>query len=546
MKKLASTCLALSFAPIAVYAQEACSIYEVRPNDGLRKIARAAYGSPNYQLIWDANRSVIGNDPNLIRLGAKLELPCEDGTLPSLKSAQSSEAAKAAAEAAEALAKAEADAKAAADAAARATTQAEQARADAEADAKAAAAEAARARADAEAARSKAEQARVTAEAEAKAAEEAVQAATTEAEIARAKAESEARAAELAQARLEEETAARARAEADMKAAQAETAAALAEAKTAAEAEARMEQMAKAAQAEAAQAKADAARAIAQAERRAAELESAAIAAARSEEIAQKTREDVMDLPPMTLVTGNDFAPYTDESLPGGGLFTQLVETAIARAAPDMEYRLFVINDWGSHVEDLLPANIFDAGFPWTRPNCEVEVTLSETDKFRCENFVFSDPYYEVVNGYYTLNDSSYSNAFKYTQFDGARICRPASYSLAPLTTAGLTEPTITLSRPEMALDCFRELAAGNVDVVSMGSKAAWEAIEKLELTSEIVENPNLAHIDTLNVMIHKSNPEVTNYMRMLNAGLQIMRDSGEWYHIVSTGLKAQAARHSN
>ena len=253
-----------------------------------------------------------------------------------------------------------------------------------------------------------------------------------------------------------------------------------------------------------------------------------------------------MDLPAMTFVTGNGFAPYTDEDLPGGGIFTQLVETAIARAAPDLEYRLFFVNDWNSHVEDLLPEQIFDEGFPWTRPNCEVDAAMSYEDKYRCDTFVFSDPFYEVVNGFYTLNDSEFNNAYNYTQFEGARVCRPESYSLTPLMSAGLTEPMITLERPERALDCFRDLADGKVDVVSMGSKAAWDAIEALELSSTVTENQNLAHIDTLNVMIHKANPEVTNYMRMLNAGLQIMRDSGEWYHIVSTGLRAQALRHSN
>ncbi len=117
---------------------------------------------------------------------------------------------------------------------------------------------------------------------------------------------------------------------------------------------------------------------------------------------------------------------------------------------------------------------------------------------------------------------------------------------MTPLAAVGLKEPLVEMVRPETNEDCFQALEDGAVDIVSMGSKMAWDSIEQLGLQDDVVENPNLAHVDTLNVMIHKTNPNAKEYMTMLNAGLQIMRDSGEWYHIVSTGLKEQAVRHSN
>ncbi len=429
MKKLASTCLALALAPMAASAQDACSFYKIQPGDSLREIARTAYGVPNFRPVWDANRSLIGDNPNLIVAGTTLSLPCSDGTLPGTATAES----RAAAEAQRALAKAEAEAKAAA---------------------------------------------KLAADAEAKA---------------------------------EAEAAARARAEAEAKAAIAE-----------------------------------AARAKAEAASKAAEIAAANQAAEDAKKAAKTANVSVANLPRMTFVTGNDFAPYADENLPGGGLFTQLVETAVRRAAPELEYKITFINDWGAHVEDLLPANIFDAGFPWAKPDCGVRSTLSESDLFRCDNFVFSVPFYEVVNGFYSKPGSGYDAAYEYAQFKGARVCRPEALSMTPLAAVGLKEPLIELTRPESNEDCFRALEEGSVDIVSLGSKMAWDAIEVMGLQDSVVENPNLAHIDTLNVMIHKSNPNVKEYMTMLNAGLQIMRDSGEWYHIVSTGLNAQAQRHSN
>src|SRR2546430_16517623 len=52
------------------------SNYTVQPGDTLSSIAQQAYGDANqWQRIYDANKQVIGNDPNLIRPGEVLSIP---------------------------------------------------------------------------------------------------------------------------------------------------------------------------------------------------------------------------------------------------------------------------------------------------------------------------------------------------------------------------------------------------------------------------------------------------------------------------------------
>src|SRR2546421_10469572 len=52
------------------------SNYTVQPGDTLSSIAQQAYGDANqWQKIYDANKQVIGNDPNLIRPGEVLSIP---------------------------------------------------------------------------------------------------------------------------------------------------------------------------------------------------------------------------------------------------------------------------------------------------------------------------------------------------------------------------------------------------------------------------------------------------------------------------------------
>ena len=50
--------------------------YTVQPGDSLFSIAQQAYGDGNqWHKIYDANKQVIGNDPNLIRPGEVLYIP---------------------------------------------------------------------------------------------------------------------------------------------------------------------------------------------------------------------------------------------------------------------------------------------------------------------------------------------------------------------------------------------------------------------------------------------------------------------------------------
>ncbi|TMC98723.1 MAG: LysM peptidoglycan-binding domain-containing protein, partial [Chloroflexi bacterium] len=52
------------------------SNYTVQAGDTLSSIAQRAYGDANqWQKIYDANKQVIGNDPNQIRPGEVLYIP---------------------------------------------------------------------------------------------------------------------------------------------------------------------------------------------------------------------------------------------------------------------------------------------------------------------------------------------------------------------------------------------------------------------------------------------------------------------------------------
>lgn len=244
---------------------------------------------------------------------------------------------------------------------------------------------------------------------------------------------------------------------------------------------------------------------------------------------------------PIAMVTGNGYAPFTDEMLPGGGMMTQLVEMATFRADPGIAYNISFVNDWQAHIDALLPSGAYDLSFPWVRPNCEASM-LSPGDQARCNDFAFSAPFYEIVDGFFAKRDSGLMEVTSTSGFDGKRICRPEGYTTGVLDAAGLTAPAITLVRSEDVEDCFRALSAGEVDLVSVDAEVGDAVVAKLGLISSVGANPHLSTIVSLHVIAHKSNPKAVAMLGQLDAGLIEMYQSGEWYDIVSTALQSQRA----
>lgn len=242
----------------------------------------------------------------------------------------------------------------------------------------------------------------------------------------------------------------------------------------------------------------------------------------------------------IAFVTGNDYPPFTGEDLPDGGIFTKLVRTAMLRGDKQQDYSIDFVNDWSAHLDSLLPRQAFDATFPWSQPDCGDLGSLSPKDAYRCTDFNFSESFYEIVDGFFAVKGSGLETAQTYEEFVGKRICRPESYSLSGLTSVGLVEPSITLVRPATPADCFEGLATGAVDIVHLEVQVASDALSDLGLKNDIVEDPHLAQVKTLRVMVHKSNPHGSEILDVINRGLTEMRESGEWFDIVSAGLMAQ------
>lgn len=262
-----------------------------------------------------------------------------------------------------------------------------------------------------------------------------------------------------------------------------------------------------------------------------------AVIEAESEKQETKRKKNALYEPPLKFVTANSWPPFTDSSMEGGGIMNRLALTALQRAGNDREAELNWVDDWGSHLDVLLPTGAMDISSAWMMPDCSKLELLGEFSTRRCTEFDRSLPVYEMAFSYITLSDNKYANVPNYSDLAGARICRPKDWEMEMLEVEGLVEPFISMTFLPTLADCAEAMVNGEVDLYVDGTETAIKLFAELGASDRIAINPYLVQFPTFHFIVSKSNPRGRVYLAMINRGLTEMRESGEWYDIVASSL---------
>ena len=268
------------------------------------------------------------------------------------------------------------------------------------------------------------------------------------------------------------------------------------------------------------------------------------IIAAEEKRAASIKRSNVY-APPIKMVAGNGWEPFTTETLSGGGIMTRLATTSLQRAGNSRDYSVSFVDDWSSHLETLLPLGAFDVSIAWTLPDCtNRSYEWSEATTARCTEFVATVPVYDVVGGFFTRPESEYTNATSFADFEGATLCRMSGWSMVVLEEVGLNSGNLNLVHPSSARECLDAVLTGSADVAAFEVELFAATMKEMGLTSEdLVENPYVSTLSSMSFLAHRSNPFAREYVAMMNKGLNEMRESGEWYAIISDSLREQTEK---
>ncbi|MCX7645863.1 MAG: transporter substrate-binding domain-containing protein [Rhodobacteraceae bacterium] len=247
-------------------------------------------------------------------------------------------------------------------------------------------------------------------------------------------------------------------------------------------------------------------------------------------------------LPQIRFLTGGRYAPFTDRNAPNGGMITEMVETAMRLGDPRQDYRIDFVNDWGAHLESLLPSGAFDMGFPWFLPDCTRLANLGPGNARRCTDFRASLPLFEAEVSYYTLKGHPLAAATAFPDLLGARLCRPDGWFTFDLEAQRLVEPNVAMTVAPTQVRCWQALLAGEVDVVTFDRLPAEADIAALGIADRVVELPRLATVIGMHVLTPRSNPNGEAFLAVLDRGLTELRRSGRWREIVEKHLGPEEA----
>ena len=233
----------------------------------------------------------------------------------------------------------------------------------------------------------------------------------------------------------------------------------------------------------------------------------------------------------INIVTAGDFAPFTDQALENEGLITDVVRTAMQSSQSADNYSVHWVNDWSSHLDPLMTNAMMDMAFPWYKPDC-----AGSPDNYRCTNFHFSDPMFEMLILLFV--DKSRPVPFAQdSDIEGRTLCRPAGYFTHDLDRADrrwITDGKITLKQPQTVKGCFDMLVAGEVDAVAMNEFTGRAAIKELGLKDQVeVVQGRPVSIEGLHVLVHKDHPNADALLSTINGGLDAIKLSGAYQQVI-------------
>ena len=242
-------------------------------------------------------------------------------------------------------------------------------------------------------------------------------------------------------------------------------------------------------------------------------------------------------------LTAGGNAPFTDPSLPGGGMIAQLVSASMDivkdQSGGKFGYNISWVNDWGAHLNPLLITRAFDAGFPWLKPDCSQPAELSADAKYRCQKFFFSEPLYEVFTVLFVKADSSITFAND-SDMHGKTLCRPAGFSTYELDKGGrnwVKDNKVVLMRPQTIEECFRLLDSGSVQAVVTSDLTGQSVSTALGMTGRVKQLQRPVAIGTMHVIVPKTHPHASTVLYYVNTAIGRLRESGEYDKIVEANL---------
>ena len=211
------------------------------------------------------------------------------------------------------------------------------------------------------------------------------------------------------------------------------------------------------------------------------------------------------------LVTGNDYAPFTDEKLPGGGWATAVVRAAFKAAGYETDF------SWKPWKRGYIESQNgqFIGTFPYI-PTAERQVDFLYSDAFFTETYVALS------------NTSESGNFLYYEDMKGKTICRPIGYAIADKFEQFKKAGEIQLFQPSDMTACMKTIGTLKEYVVILNRLQSVEQLKKVGSMRDQIKVHALKEKGfTLHFIVSKNIADGPLWIKRFNKGLKLIKKSG-------------------
>jgi polar amino acid transport system substrate-binding protein len=229
---------------------------------------------------------------------------------------------------------------------------------------------------------------------------------------------------------------------------------------------------------------------------------------------------------PLSLVSGEDYAPFTGSKLPGGGMLAQIVQTAFAQQG------IITTIAWQPWKRGYLEATQgkYAATFPYIRTPA------------REQDFLYSTPIY-------TLNQHLYSRAGAVYEPDslpalvGKRFCYPLGWQPPAAIQQMLERGELSQHTPRNLDACALMVLLQRADFFLANAELAEVVLRRMgEQGSALRTSTASFPSNSLHFIVSRNHPQAGSLLQRFNRGLAALQASGKYQQLIEQYLQQRAA----
>lgn len=219
----------------------------------------------------------------------------------------------------------------------------------------------------------------------------------------------------------------------------------------------------------------------------------------------------------LRLVSGDDYAPFTGEQLPGGGMLSQLVQAALGERdiASTLAWR-----PWNRGYQMTLQGE-YDATFPYMR--------TAERER----EFAYSEPLF-VAQQHLFSRAGEVFEADNLTALLGTRMCYPLGWQPPAAIQQLLEAGRLTRQSPPGLEECAKLLLLNRDDFFIADLRLGDAALRATGAPlSRFRRSARVFSSSALHLIVPRQHPRAEEILARFNEGLASLRASGKYQQII-------------